>query len=147
MRRYLLVLPFVFACAKGEEAPADSAAMAAPALTEADVAGSWSGTVTIEGDTAKVPWTDTCAAGTCRLVVSVAPNDTIVLNYTIQGDSVMYSRAQPYADTSLVKGAMLMENGVGRISGGQLNGNAKVTLADRPDSVVQRFSFTATKNP
>ena len=127
MRRYLLVLPFLFACAKSDTPPADSAAAAAPAaLTEADIAGTWTGTFTPEGqDTVRVPWTDVCGAGTCRLVAANAPNDTVVSTYTIQGDSVV-GVSSAYADTSLVKGAMVVDHWVARPSAGQVSGTGRI---------------------
>ena len=148
MRRYLLVLPFVFACAKGEEMPADSAAMAAApaALTEADVAGNWSGNLMMEGsDSVVATWTEVCGVGTCRLVVSTAPKDTVVGTYVIAGDSVTYTVAA-HPDPSL-GGAMITEAGIGRINGGQLTGSGQARLAAKPDSVVMRYRFTGTKTP
>ena len=100
MRRYLLVLPFVFACAKGEDMPADSAAMAAApaALTEADVAGSWSGTLMPEGsDSVVANWTVTIGGGTYRLTTKETPKDTVTGTYVLEADSSRYS-AGPYAD-------------------------------------------------
>ena len=145
MRRLLLVVPFLFACAKGEEAPADSAAAAPAALTEADVAGSWSGNLMMEGsDSVVATWSDTCGGGTCRLVVSNAPNDTIVTTYTIAGDSVRYT-AGPNKDPQ--SGAMVNDVGAAKISGNQITGGGIVTLAAKPDSVVTRYRFTGTKNP
>jgi hypothetical protein len=148
MRRYLIVVPLLFACAKGENAPADSAAMAAApaALTEADVAGNWSGNLMMEGsDSVVATWTEVCGGGTCRLVVSTAPKDTVVGMYTIAGDSVMYTVAA-HPDPTL-GGAMITEAGTGRISAGQLTGSGQARLAAKPDSVVMRYRFTATKAP
>lgn len=148
MRRCLLVLPFLFACAKGENAPADSAATAAApaALTEADVAGNWTGNLMMEGsDSVVATWTETCGGGTCRLVVSTAPKDTVVGMYTIAGDSVSYTVAA-HPDPS-IGGKMVTEAGTGRISAGQLTGSGRAMLADKPDSVVMRYRFTGTKAP
>lgn len=149
MRRYLLVVvPFVFACARGENAPADSAAMAAApaALTEADVAGNWSGNLMAEGsDSVVATWTEVCGGGTCRLVVSTSPKDTVVGSYAIAGDSVTYTVAA-HPDPTL-GGAMITESGSGRISAGQITGSGKAMLASKPDSVVIRYRFTGTKTP
>jgi hypothetical protein len=147
MRRYLLVLPFLIACGGSETPPADSAAAAAPAaLTEADVAGNWAGNLMAEGsDSVVATWSDSCAAGTCRLVVSTAPTDTLVNNYTIAGDSAMYSGA-PHKDV-MAGGAMVTDAGVARFSGNQISGSGIVRLADKPDSVVMRYRFTGTRQP
>jgi hypothetical protein len=143
MRRYLLVLPILFACAKAETPPADSAAMAPAALTEADVAGNWSGSLMAEGsDSVIATWTDSCGGGTCRLVASTAP-DTVVFTYTLSGDSSMYSAA-PHKSAA-AGGAMVTDAGVARISGTQITGSGALRLADKPDSVVMRYRFTGTK--
>ena len=147
MRRYLLVLPFLIACARAETPPADSAAAAPAALTDADVAGNWSGTFHIEGDTAAVSahWSDVCGAGTCRLTTAENPKDTVTVTYVLEGDSVRYNAAA-HADPA-IGGAMVTDAGVARISGGQINGNGVISLAEKPDSVLARYRFTGTKNP
>jgi hypothetical protein len=147
MRRYLLIVPLLVACGGSETPPADSAAAATPpVLTEADVAGTWAGNLMGEGsDSVVATWTDTCGAGTCRLVVSLAPTDTAVSTYTIAGDSLMYSTA-PYKD-AMAGGAMVTDAGVARISGNQITGSGMTRLADKPDSVVMRYRFTGTKQP
>jgi hypothetical protein len=147
MRRYLLVVPFLIACGTAETPEADTAAMAmAPAaLTEADVAGTWSGTLMAEGsDSVIATWTDMCAGGTCRLVTSMAPNDTVTSTYTLSGDSLMYSGG-PAKDATT--GAMVTDAGVARISGSQITGSGIMRLAEKPDSVVLRYRFTGTKQP
>jgi hypothetical protein len=147
MRRYLLVLPFLFACAKAETPPADSVAAAPAALTDADVAGNWSGTFHVEGDTAAVSahWSDVCGAGTCRLTTVENPKDTVTVTYVLEGDSVRYNAAA-HVNPSF-GGAMVTDAGVARISAGQINGNGVISLAEKPDSVIARYRFTGTKNP
>src|SRR5687767_6665589 len=147
MRRYLLVLPFLIACAKADTPPADSAAAAPAALTEADVAGNWSGTFKIEGDTAAVSahWSDVCGAGTCRLTTVENPKDTVTFTYTLEGDSLRYN-APAHANASF-GGAMVTDAGAARISSGTINGAGMIRLADKPDSVLARYTFTGTKAP
>ena len=147
MRRYLLVLPFLIACAKEEAPPADSAAAAMPpALTEADVAGTWTGTATNEApDTGTVNFTITCGAGTCRNVVSSAPNDTVVLTYVLAADSST-GTSSPYKDP-MAGGATVVDHYVARVTGNQVSGHGWLTLADKPDSVLVRYRFTGTKSP
>ena len=146
MRRYLLVVPFLVACARAETPPADSSAIAAPAmLTEADVAGNWSGNLMAEGSDSVIgTWTDTCGGGTCRLVAGNAPNDTVVFTYTLSGDSLTYNAPAHKEPTS---GAMVTESGVARIAGNQITGTGIARLAEKPDSVVVRYRFTGTKQP
>lgn len=147
MRRYLLVLPFLVACAKTETPSADSAAAAMPAaVTEADVAGTWTGTLMMEGtDSVLAHWTDVCGAGTCRLTTQEFPKDTVTATYVIQADSVV-GTAAAYADPSL-KGTMVTDHWVGRVTGNQVSGNGMLKLASNPDSVVMRYRFTGTKQP
>jgi len=145
MRRFLFVVPFIVACTTAETPPADSAAMAAPAvLTEADIAGSWSGTLMAEGSDSVIGnWSDVCGGGTCRLVNAAAPNDTVVFTYLIEGDSARYS-APAHADPTM-GGTMVTDAGVARVSGNQITGSGTVRLAANPDSVVLRYRFTGTK--
>ena len=144
MRRYLLVLPFLIACAKADTPPADSAAMAPAALTDADFAGSWSGTLMAEGsDSVLLHWSDVCGQGTCRLTTTESPKDTVTFTYVIEGDSARYNAAA-HPDPA-AGGAMVTDAGVARVSGNQITGNGVIRLADKPDSVVVRYRFTGTK--
>jgi hypothetical protein len=147
MRRYLLIVPFLAACAGSETPPADSAAAAAPAmLTEADVAGNWAGNIMLEAsDSVLATWTDMCGAGTCRFVSSTAPNDTVPYTYSLAGDSLMFASAAPYKDAQT--GAMVTNSGVARITANQLTGSGMVRLADKPDSVALRYRVTGTRQP
>jgi len=147
MRRLILAVPFVlFACAKGETPPADSAVAAPAVLTEADIAGTWTGTAMAEGtDSVFAHWTQICAAGTCRGTSTENPKDTTVSTYVIAGDSST-GTAAPQADPA-AGGAMVVDHWVARISGNQVIGTGRFTLADKPDSVVMRYRFTGTKTP
>jgi hypothetical protein len=147
MRRYLLVLPFLIACARNDTPAADSAAVAAPAaLTDTDVSGTWTGTLMPEGsDSVVAHWTQVCAAGACRGTSQEAPGDTTVASYTIAGDSVM-GTTQPYADKQM-GGAMVVDHWVARPVGNQVAGTGMITLAAKPDSVLMRYRLAGTKTP
>lgn len=145
MRRLYLVLPLAMACAKSETPPADSAAPAMAMLTEADVAGTWTGTAQMEGtDSTFLHWTQVCGSGTCRGTNQEQPGDTVVSTYTIDADSAI-GHTQPYADKAMGN-AMVTDNWVVRVSGGQVTGNGWLKLADK-DSVVARYRFTGSKAP
>jgi hypothetical protein len=123
MRRFLLAVPFLFACAKGETPPADSAAMAAApaALTEADFAGTWSGTATAEGDTTVLAhWSIMCATGTCRLTTAENPADTVTGTY-VSTPTAAATLLVPMPDKSM-GGAIVTDAGTTRFSGNQIMG-------------------------
>jgi hypothetical protein len=146
MRRLLFAVPFLVACGGAETPPADSAAAAPAALTEADVAGTYSGTLKPEGsDSVLGNFTVVIGGGTFKLVSSNTPNDTITGTYTLAGDSSTYS-APAHADPAF-GGAMVTDAGTSRFSGGTLTARGTVRLAERPDSVLMRYVATGTKNP
>jgi hypothetical protein len=147
MRRYLIVLPFLIACAKQETPPADSAAAAMPpALTDADVSGTWTGTVINEApDTGTVNFSVTCGAGTCRFVDLATPKDTLPSTYVLAADSAV-GTSSPFPNAQ-AGGAMMVDHWVGRVSGNQVTGHGFFALADKPDSAVVRYRFTGTKQP
>ena len=146
MRRYLFVLPFIVACGRAETPEADSAAAMPAMLTEADVAGTWTGTLMAEGsDSVLAHWTDVCGGGTCRLTTQESPNDTVTSTYVIESDSVV-GTSMAYAEPN-AGGAMVTDHWVGRPSGNQVTGTGMLRLAAQPDSVVMRYRFTGTRNP
>lgn len=125
--------------------PADEPATAMPGLTEADVAGTWTGTAMLAGtDSVIANWTQECANGTCRLTSQEMP-DTVVSTYYIAADSVVGSTGA-HADPAS-GGAMVTDHWVVRITNGQINGTVILKLADNPDSVVTRYTITGSKNP
>jgi hypothetical protein len=147
MRRLLFAVPLLLACAGSEEMPpADEPATAMAAVTEADVAGTWTGTAMIEGtDSVFSHWTSVCGGGTCRLTSQEAPADTSVSNYTMDADSVI-GTGVPTADPTM-GGVMVVDHWVGRVSGGMVTANGWITLAEKPDSVLMRYRVTGTKSP
>ena len=146
MRRYLLVVPFILACGRGETPPVDSAAMAPAALTEADVAGSWTGTLMPEGSDSVIGhWSVVIGGGTYRLTTTESPKDTVSGTYVLEGDSSRYS-AGPHADPA-AGGAMVTDGGTTRFNGNQISGSGMARLADKPDSVVMRYRFSGTRTP
>jgi hypothetical protein len=146
MRRLFIAIPFLIACGGSEMPPADSAAAAPAALTEADVAGTWSGTLAAEGsDSVLGNWTVLIGGGTYRLTTLEAPADTVNGTYSLEGDSSRYSSA-PYAD-AMFGGAMVTDAGTTRIDGNMLTAMGMIRLADNPDSVLMRYKAMGTKNP
>lgn len=154
MRRGFTLIPVVvvaLACSKTDAPPADTTlsdvatttpAMA-PALTEADVAGTWTGTSMPAGsDSVLSKWTQVCANGACR---GTSEGSAIVLEstYTLSGDSSV-GVSKPYSDPSF-KGGKLIDTWAGRISGDNVTGTGASKLASKPDSVVMRYRFSGTR--
>ncbi len=145
MRRFVFAVPFIIACGGAETPPPDSSAMAPAALTEAEVAGTWTGTAMAEGtDSVFLHWTQVCGGGTCR-GTNQESTDTAIATYVIEADS---SRGvtQPYAEKTM-GGIMVTDNWVARVSGNQVTGTGMIKLADRPDSVLMRYRFTGSRAP
>ena len=149
MRPALMLLPFlVLACAKSETPQSDSTAMTAGGamLTEADLAGTWTGVAKIAGtDSIISHWTQICAAGTCRGTSQEDMKDTIPSTYTIMGDSSV-GQTQPYVAPAM-GAAQVVDHWTARIAGGKVTGTGHFTLASNPDSVVSRYTFEGAKQP
>src|SRR5574340_383580 len=112
MRPALILLPvFVLGCAKSEPPKASSAAVAAaPAatLTDADIAGTWTGTTKLAGtDSVISHWTEVCSAGTCRGTTQES-KDTVQSTYTIMGDSAV-GQSQPVSSPG-ASGGQIVEH-------------------------------------
>jgi hypothetical protein len=141
MRRLLLLVPLLVACAKGEKAQNNAAA--STALTDAAVAGTWMGTAMPMGSDSVVSrWTQVCGNGSCLGTVEGAP-DTSRATYTIAGDSVMGTSA-PYA-SAIAGGAMVTGSWTVHPQGDSATGTGIIRLADMPDSVVLRYHFVGTR--
>jgi hypothetical protein len=154
MRRLLMVIPVVVvlaACAKKDAPPADTAVAVAPpmapapapALTEADVAGTWTGTSSPMGsDSVTTKWTQVCAAGTCK-GTREGSTTTILATYTLAGDSSV-GVSKPYAEPTM-KGVKLIDTWVAHINGDNVTGTGAAKLASKPDSVVGAYHFTGSR--
>ena len=139
------------ACGGGGEKPAtDSAAAPAAAAstvgapaTEAEVAGTWTGTAKAAGsDSAFVHWTQVCANGACLGTTQESP-DTARSTYRLAGDSVIGATAA-YIDPA-VSTSKVIDNWVLRAAAGKLTGHGWYVIADKPDSVVFRYTFEGVR--
>lgn len=145
------MLPVVVAlvgCAKAEAPPADTAVAAAPvapapSVTEADVAGTWTGTSSPMGsDSVMAKWTQVCAAGSCK-GTSEGSKVTIQSTYTLAGDSSV-GISKPYTQPS-IKGGQIIDTWVAHLNGDSVTGTGTMKLASNPDSVVMRYSFAGSR--
>jgi hypothetical protein len=149
----VLAVVALVACSKGDTPAVDSTAMsspmaAAPApLTAADVAGSWNGVSMGESsDSVTLRWTTKNVDDTTGTLMIEGQKDAIAFTRTFNADS-MIAMSTPYANPADAKGPKLVFRSVGRLKDGMLVGTSANMLADKPDSVVSRGRFTATKAP
>ena len=147
MKRAMLLAAFVVACAPNEQPAADSAAMAGPApLSAADVAGTWNGVTMPEvGDSSLNRWMIT-GDGMQGIMVSENSPDTVTSTTTYDADSLI-ATSTPYTDRNLPGSPTVTFRSVGRLTGGKLVGTATLMLASKPDSVLARVRWEATKAP
>ena len=145
-----LVVVAVVACAKKEAPPANVATsdtgMApamAPAMTEAEIAGTWKGTsMPMGSDSVVSKWTTVCAAGSCKGTTE-GSKVTVQWAYTMSGDSAV-GVSQPYSDPA-VKGGKVIDTWVARATGDNVTGTGATKLASKPDSVVIRYHFAGSR--
>jgi len=153
MRKVFLLALIVAACAKKEPAP-DTTTPAPPpppppppALTAADVAGTWNGTSKREGDTTTTAFTVKSVTDSTATITFPAAKQTVQMRTKLDADSVI-STSKPYKDPALPKGTPnVMFRAVGRLKDGKMVGTTTVMLASKPDSVLARSNWEATKAP
>jgi hypothetical protein len=154
MRTALLLAVALVACSTNDASKSDSAAgtvaanePAAPKrLTAADVAGSWAGTTKMEGtDSVVNRWTTTRLTDTTGTLVSDNTKEIIAYTVVYDADS-MIATSKPFATTAAPK-TKVMFRSVGRMKDGKLVGTSTTMLAAKPDSVLSRASWEATKKP
>ena len=147
-----LLLPCVAllcACAeaKKEEAPAATP----PALTTADLAGTFNGTtMMVTSDSVTATWTstvtvDSAGIGQGKWVNAAYPKDTVSFTQKISGDSAIAESAE-YADRSAKGSPQVRWKAVGRMTGGEWSGTTDVMLAGK-DSVIAHVRWTSTRTP
>ena len=143
MRRALLLIPLVVACSKAEQNQANAGTTGTMALTEADIAGTWTGTsMPMGSDSIIAHWTQVCANGACT-GTSQEMADTIRSTYTLSGDSAA-GKSEPFADPSM-GGANVIDAWVARPSNGKVVGTGEFVLAEKPDSVLMRYRFEGSR--
>jgi hypothetical protein len=149
MKKAMLLAAFVVACAPKEEPASDTAAMAGPtALAPTDIAGTWSGMTMMEAsDSVLVRWTIINPTGTEAKGVFEGSPDTITFNHTFDADSFV-GTSSTFTDPTLPGKPQVMVRAVGRLlSPGKLAGTSTTMLASKPDSVLARSRWEATKTP
>jgi len=154
MRKSMLLAALVVVACSKEEAPViDSAATAAPppaapaALTPADLAGIWKGTVKGDGDTTVTRFTVVSASDSTGKFIAEGAKDSVAFTTRYEADS-MIATSVAYTDPILPKGSpKVMFKSVGRLRDGKLVGTSALVVASKPDSVLQRSTWEATRAP
>jgi hypothetical protein len=154
MRKVFLLALIVAACAKKEQPAADTTTPAPPppppppaALTAADIKGTWNGTAKREGDTTATAFTVKSVTDSTSTITFPATKQTVDMATKFDADS-MIATSKPYNDPALPKGAPKVTfRSVGRLKDGKLAGTATIMLASKPDSVLGRSNWEATKAP
>ncbi len=150
MKNAMLLAALVLACAPKADQPAsDSAAMAAgPApLTAADIAGTWNGISMAEtSDSVLARWTMVSANGTDSKGVMQGTTDSVSYTHAFESDSFVVISA-PHAVSTLPGNPQVIDRGAGRLTAGKLHGTGTVVLASKPDSILLRYRWEATKSP
>jgi hypothetical protein len=155
MRKVMLLAVVLVGCSKSETPATDTtAAAAAPAaapapakLTAADVSGNWNGVTKAEAsDSVLGRWTSVHVTDSTGKVVFQGAKDSIPYKATYDGDS-MIAVSSPYISPATPKGAKVTFRSVGRLKDGKLSGTVLTMLAAKPDSVVARSRWEATKAP
>ena len=153
MRKGFLLALLVAACAKKEPAP-DTTTPAPPpppppppALTAADVAGTWNGTAKRDNDTTTTAFTFKSTSDSTGSITFPKTKVTVEFKTKLDADSVV-STSKPYNDPTLPKGTPKVTfRAVGRMKDGKMSGTSAIMLASKPDSVLGRSSWEATKAP
>lgn len=149
MRRLMLLTALIVACGPSEQPATDTAAMAVgpPALTAADLAGTWSGVIMAEGsDSVLARFTVVSPTGMDSKSIMEGTTDSVAVTHMIDADSLVATSA-PHTDQMLPGKPMVTFRAVGRMMGGKLVGTSATMLASKPDSVLERARFELTKSP
>ena len=141
------------ACTPKDEAAPDtsaaatSAAASATALTPAAVAGTWSGPALAETtDSVVSRFTVVARPEGGGMFIAEGSPDSIAMTSTFDGDSSIVTSA-PYTDPAAPAGApQVMFRAVARLTGeNTMAGVTSIMLSTKPDSVVARSRWTATR--
>ena len=150
MKRLLLLAALLAACAKTETPKVDTTAVApavaAPApLTTADVSGTWTGMNMAEGsDSVLNRWTVESANGTDGKLTFQGVKTSVSFTSVLAGDSLVATSA-PFTNPATPKAPQVTFRSVGRMKDGKLVGTSVTMLAAKPDSIVQRSRWEATR--
>lgn len=151
MRRFALLCcaALLVGCSKSDSAPAaDSAAVAPapPALTAADVAGTWTvRTMSETSDSVLVEYTMTAVGDPSTWTITLPNRPPMAIRVTFAGDSVV-TESGPY-ESVLRKGIQVTTRGVSRLVGGELVGTTVARYATTTADSVVTLRTRGTRAP
>ena len=154
MRKALLLAVVVVACSKAETPATDTAAATTPppppppaALTAADVRGTWNGTSKREGSDSARAFVVVSNSDSTGKIIYAGTKDSVRTSTTFSGDSMIVTSAS-HKDPTLPKAVgNVVFKAIGRMKDGKLVGTAAIMSAAKPDSVIGRATWEATKAP
>ena len=153
MRKLFLLAFAVVGCAKNDTAAGDSAAATpAPppppaALAAADVRGTWNGTSKREGNDSTLNFTFMNVTDSTGRLVFAGAKDSVATTVKFDGDSMIVTSAA-YKDPLAPKNAPPVTfRSIGRLKDGKLVGQASIMPAAKPDTVVAKVNWEATRAP
>lgn len=142
------------ACGKSDTGAADSVAVVAPApaaapaaLTAAEVAGTWNGmTMPVDRDTVLARWKIVSSSDSTATLTFVGAPGSVRYTTRFDADSLI-ATSVPYTRPAPPKGPKVVFHSVGRLRDGKLVGTVMHTLASKPDSIVDRARWEASRAP
>lgn len=139
------------ACARKDAPPADTtaaapaAAPASAALTADQIQGAWNGTSMGESsDSVTSRWTSKSVADGATELTLEGATTPMKFSTTFDGDS-LHSISEPTSALGPANGPKIVVHSIGRLVDGKLKGTTWQTLADKPDSVIARGRWEATR--
>ena len=153
MRKLFILAVVVAACSKQEAPPADTTPAAPPpppppaALKPADIAGTWNGTAKPEGSDSTEAFTVASTSDSTGKITFTRTKVSTTFTTKFDADSAI-STSGAYKDPTMPKGTPnVMFRSVARLKDGKMVGVATIVLASKPDSVLGRSNWEATKAP
>lgn len=151
MRKAFFLALAVAACSKSEP-PADTTTVPPPPpapapLTASAVTGVWNGVSKREGTDSTVTFTIVSTGDSTGKVVIAGVKDSVSTLTKFDADSMIVT-SSAYKDPTAPKNAPPVTfKSIGRLRDGKLVGTASIMPAAKPDTVVARLTWEATKAP
>src|SRR5688572_12081150 len=152
MRKVFFLAVALVACSKAETPPDTAASVPPPPppptpLTAADVQGTWNGVSKREGTDSTATFVVISTGDSTGKVVLAGVKDTIKTVTKFDADSMIVT-SSAYNDPAAPRNAPKVTfRSIGRLKDGKLVGTPAIMPAAKPDTVVARVTWEATKAP